>query len=89
MPRTVGPFFPHLLFVVKIITTWPSFAAGLKNYSKALNRFLYTLTAPTMVVNAITMAAYKRYVLVSLIHAGEPSLANCRRHIALLSSCQG
>ncbi|EIE27415.1 hypothetical protein COCSUDRAFT_39091 [Coccomyxa subellipsoidea C-169] len=43
---------------------------GVKNYSKALNMFLYTLTAPTMVVNAITMAAYKRYVLVSLIHAG-------------------
>lgn len=33
--------------------------------------FLYTLTAPTMVVNAITMAAYKKYVLVSLIHAGQ------------------
>ncbi|CAL8463099.1 g2633 [Coccomyxa elongata] len=43
---------------------------GLRDYSKALNMFLYTLTAPTMVVNAITMAAYKKFVLVSLIHAG-------------------
>ena len=33
--------------------------------------FLFALTAPTMVVNAITMAAFRKHVLVSLIHTGE------------------
>lgn len=32
---------------------------------------LQGLTAPTFVVNAITVAIYKKYVLVSLIHNGE------------------
>ncbi len=32
--------------------------------------FLFALTAPTMVVNAITMAAFRKHVLVSLIHTG-------------------
>lgn len=32
--------------------------------------FLFALTSPTMVVNAITMAAFRKHVLVSLIHTG-------------------
>ncbi len=63
---SVAPFSRH----TNALQFGVSHAVGVKNYSKALNMFLYTLTAPTMVVNAITMAAYKRYVLVSLIHAG-------------------
>ena len=44
--------------------------AARRQYSRALDLLLQALTAPTMVVNAITMAAYKKYVLVSLIHKG-------------------
>lgn len=48
---------------------------GRKKYSQALQLLLQALTAPTMVVNAITMTCYKLYVLVSLIHTGAvPSL---------------
>ena len=43
--------------------------------------FLFALTAPTMVVNAITMAAFRKHVLVSLIHTGMSLTA------LLLSSC--
>ena len=45
--------------------------AGLKEHAKALAMFLFALTAPTMVVNAITMAAFRKHVLVSLIHTGQ------------------
>lgn len=44
--------------------------AGRKRYADALRLLLYAITAPTFVVNAITMAAHKKYVLVSLIHTG-------------------
>ena len=47
-----------------------SACAGLKEHEKALAMFLFALTAPTMVVNAITMAAFRKHVLVSLIHTG-------------------
>ncbi|KAK9809877.1 hypothetical protein WJX72_000853 [[Myrmecia] bisecta] len=43
---------------------------GRKSYAQALDLLLQGLTAPTMVVNAITLAAYKKYALVSLIHQG-------------------
>ncbi|CAK0785025.1 hypothetical protein CVIRNUC_008230 [Coccomyxa viridis] len=43
---------------------------GLKEHAKALAMFLFALTAPTMVVNAITMAAFRKHALVSLIHTG-------------------
>jgi hypothetical protein len=36
--------------------------------------FLYTLTAPTLVINAITLTAFKKYVLVSLIHNGRATV---------------
>ena len=45
-------------------------AAGLRRYAEALVLFLYGLTAPSMVLNAITMASYQKYILVSLIHTG-------------------
>lgn len=44
--------------------------AGRKQYARALGLLLHGLTAPTQVVNAITVATYKKYALVSLIHAG-------------------
>ncbi|KAL3139708.1 hypothetical protein ABBQ38_004017 [Trebouxia sp. C0009 RCD-2024] len=43
---------------------------GRRRYSEALQIFLQGLTAPTHVVNAITVATYKKYALVSLIHNG-------------------
>jgi COP9 signalosome complex subunit 3 len=45
--------------------------AGRKQYGSALERLLAVLTAPSMVVNAITLTAYKKYVLVSLIQHGQ------------------
>ena len=36
-----------------------------------MHMFLQGLTAPTYVVNAITIATYKKYALVSLIHTGK------------------
>ena len=44
--------------------------AGRKQWARALELFLQGLTAPTMVCSAITAATYKKYALVSLIHAG-------------------
>lgn len=44
--------------------------AGRKQYARAVGLFLHGLTAPTQVVNAITVATYKKYALVSLIHTG-------------------
>ena len=46
--------------------------AGVRRYADALELFLYGLTAPTMVLNAITMCSYKKYILVSLVHTGAP-----------------
>lgn len=43
---------------------------GRKKYGEALQLLLQALTAPTMVVNAITMTCYKKYVMVSLMHIG-------------------
>lgn len=45
--------------------------AGRRRYARALDLLLAGITAPTLVVNAITVAALKKYVLVSLLHAGE------------------
>lgn len=36
------------------------------------------LTAPSVVKSAITLAIYKKHVLVSLIHLGESPLCGCR-----------
>lgn len=47
---------------------------GRKQYGPALERLLAVLTAPSMVVNAITLTAYKKYVLVSLIQHGQARL---------------
>jgi hypothetical protein len=44
--------------------------AGRKQWARALELFMQGLTAPTMVCSAITAATYKKYALVSLIHAG-------------------
>lgn len=50
-----------------------SVSAGRRRYSEALQIFLQGLTAPSHVVNAITIAMFKKYALVSLIHNGEPT----------------
>ena len=41
--------------------------AGRRHYKAALGRLQAVLTAPTMVVNAITLAAYKKWLLLGLI----------------------
>ena len=41
-----------------------------RRYSRALQLLLTAITAPTMVVNAITVACLKKYVLISLLHTG-------------------
>jgi COP9 signalosome complex subunit 3 len=43
---------------------------GLKQFGKALEFFQHAITAPATVLNAITIAAYKKFVLVSLIQLG-------------------
>lgn len=48
--------------------------AGRRKYPEALHMFVQGLTAPTFVVNAITIATYKKYALVSLIHSGKAAL---------------
>lgn len=44
---------------------------GLKKFSKALEFFQHAITAPTTALNAITIAAFRKYVLVSLIQNGQ------------------
>lgn len=46
-------------------------AAARKRYPEALECLLAALTAPSMVSNAITVAAYKKWALVNLIHNGK------------------
>lgn len=43
---------------------------GRHRYPEALHMLLQGLTAPTYVTNAITVATWKKYALVSLIHTG-------------------
>ncbi|GFR52513.1 hypothetical protein Agub_g15070, partial [Astrephomene gubernaculifera] len=44
---------------------------GRKQYPRALELLLQCLTAPAVAGNAIVAAAYKKYVLVCLLHAGQ------------------
>ncbi|KAK3264603.1 hypothetical protein CYMTET_26676 [Cymbomonas tetramitiformis] len=44
---------------------------GLKNFSQALKMFLNALTAPSIALNAITVASYKKYAILSLIYSGQ------------------
>ncbi|KAJ3681153.1 hypothetical protein LUZ60_015642 [Juncus effusus] len=44
---------------------------GLKNFPKALDCFHNVITSPMTSLNAIAIEAYKKYILVSLIHTGQ------------------
>jgi COP9 signalosome complex subunit 3 len=44
---------------------------GLKRFQKALELLYNVVTAPMHQVNAIALEAYKKYILVSLIHNGQ------------------
>ncbi|KAK8969083.1 COP9 signalosome complex subunit 3 [Platanthera guangdongensis] len=44
---------------------------GLKQFRKALECFHNVVTAPMTPINAIAIEAYKKYILVSLIHQGQ------------------
>jgi len=46
--------------------------AGLKRYGVAVNFFTLCVTAPTHVLNAIMLEAYKKCLLCSLVASGEP-----------------
>lgn len=41
-----------------------------RRYPRALELLLTALTAPTMVLNAITVACLKKFMLLSLVHSG-------------------
>jgi COP9 signalosome complex subunit 3 len=43
---------------------------GSKRFARSLELLLQAMTAPAVVANAIVIAAYKKLVLVSLIHTG-------------------
>ncbi|KAG5527076.1 hypothetical protein RHGRI_028111 [Rhododendron griersonianum] len=45
---------------------------GQKRYRKALELLHNVVTAPMSSINAIAVEAYKKYILVSLIHLGQP-----------------
>ncbi|KAG2335156.1 hypothetical protein Bca52824_006336 [Brassica carinata] len=47
---------------------------GLKRFQKALELLYNVVTAPMHVVNAIALEAYKKYILVTLIHSGQFSI---------------
>ncbi|KAG2451207.1 hypothetical protein HYH02_003814 [Chlamydomonas schloesseri] len=61
-------------------------AIGRKQHARALELLLQAITAPAVVGNAIVLAAYKKYVCVCLIHAGQlqplPKFTSgCVRHM--------
>ncbi|KAG2435820.1 hypothetical protein HXX76_007015 [Chlamydomonas incerta] len=61
-------------------------AIGRKQHARALELLLQAITAPAVVGNAIVAAAYKKYVCVCLIHAGQllplPKFtSSCVRHM--------
>jgi len=51
---------------------------GMKKYNKALEFFEAVISAPAVVISAIMVEAYKKYVLISLCHKGE--LGNLPRY---------
>jgi len=46
-------------------------AAGSKLYGRALELLMQALSAPAVASNAIVLAAYKKMILISLIHSGK------------------
>ena len=58
-------------------------SAGRKDYGAALQMFLHALTVPSHVVNAITLEAYKKWILISLIHSGGQLIA-AGQHVSCL-----
>jgi COP9 signalosome complex subunit 3 len=56
---------------------------GRKRYDRALDLLNLAITAPTSVVNAITIACLKRWVLVSVIHHPERGVPSLPRHAPL------
>ncbi|KAH9627058.1 hypothetical protein KSS87_023746 [Heliosperma pusillum] len=46
---------------------------GLKKYGKALELLLNVVTSPMSTLSSIAVEAYKKYILVSLIHSGQHS----------------
>lgn len=48
---------------------------GLKNYPKALELLHNVITSPMSTTSAIAVEAYKKYVLISLIHLGQFSIS--------------
>ncbi|XP_052477444.1 COP9 signalosome complex subunit 3 isoform X2 [Gossypium raimondii] len=60
---------------------------GKKWFRKALELLHNVVTAPMSTVNAIAVEAFKKYILVSLIHHGQRNLKNlCQPYIELANS---
>ncbi|TYJ17253.1 hypothetical protein E1A91_A09G039800v1 [Gossypium mustelinum] len=60
---------------------------GQKWFQKALELLHNVVTAPMSTVNAIAVEAFKKYILVSLIHHGQRNLKNlCQPYIELANS---
>ncbi|XLS62491.1 hypothetical protein HN51_016719 [Arachis hypogaea] len=66
---------------------------GLKRFQKALDLLHNVVTAPMSTLNAIAVEAYKKYILVSLIHHGQlstslPKYASSVAQRSLKNFCQ-
>ncbi|KAB2011719.1 hypothetical protein ES319_D09G039800v1 [Gossypium barbadense] len=60
---------------------------GKKWFRKALELLHNVVTAPMSTINAIAVEAFKKYILVSLIHHGQRNLKNlCQPYIELANS---
>ena len=62
----------------------PAPPLGRRRYARALDLLLSALTAPTQVLNAITVACLKKWMLLSLVHTG--AVPQLPRHTAPLVS---
>jgi hypothetical protein len=72
-PSLLGLFYSIFLFWSLITWTFDRgmICIGLKRFQKALELLYNVVTAPMHQVNAIALEAYKKYILVSLIHNGQ------------------
>ena len=62
--------------------TW-SACPGRKKYLDAQKLLLHALTCPSFVANAISAAAYKKFLLLSLILQGQCAMIACPCHCRL------
>ncbi|KAI8030404.1 DNA topoisomerase 2 [Camellia lanceoleosa] len=72
-----SPYFPTVSLNLsqsshrRRLFTWGMICIGQKRFRKALEFLHNVVTAPMSTINAIAIEAYKKYILVSLIHLGQ------------------